>query len=172
MKACDYIRVSARNQVMKDGPERQREACRMFREQFDLELSHELFERAVSGHREGMDRPQFRKFIDEYDQAVANSLTPIGVIIVERLDRLARELRVQEIMLSECRKRGIKVFACDQGQLIDQATDDCDPTRVLMRQMLGAISQWQKAELVYKMRAARDRIRAAKGRCEGPLPYG
>lgn len=172
MKAWGYIRVSGRAQITKDGPERQREAIKAFCEQLNVELQGELFEKGVSGKVEGMDRPAFRRFIDQFDEDTEKGLTPIGVIIVERLDRLARELKVQEIMLSECRKRGIKVFACDQGQLIDQATDDCDPTRVLIRQVLGAVSQWQKTELVYKLRAARDRIRERKGRCEGPLPFG
>lgn len=172
MKAVGYIRVSGRAQISKDGPERQRDAITAFCEQLGLEFSGELFEKGVSGKVEGMDRPAFRRFIDQFDEDTAKGLTPIGVIVVERLDRLARELKVQEIMLSECRKRSIKVFACDQGQLIDQATDDCDPTRVLIRQVLGAVSQWQKTELVYKLRAARDRIREREGRCEGPLPYG
>lgn len=172
MKVFGYIRVSGRAQITKDGPERQREAIKAFCEQFSLEFAAELFEKGISGKVEGMDRPAFRRFIDQFDKETEQGLTPIGVIVVERLDRLARELKVQEIMLSECRTRGIKVFACDQGQLIDQATDDCDATRVLIRQVLGAVSQWQKTELVYKLRAARDRIRERTGRCEGPLPYG
>jgi DNA invertase Pin-like site-specific DNA recombinase len=172
MKVAGYIRVSGRGQIHKDGPDRQREAIKAFCDSLGLEFAVELFEKGVSGRTEGMDRPAFRRFIDQFDEESEKGMTPIGVIVVERLDRLARELKVQEIMLSECRKRGIKVFSCDLGQLTDQATDDCDPTRVLIRQVLGAVSQWQKTELVYKLRAARDRIRERTGRCEGKDPYG
>jgi hypothetical protein len=40
---------------------------------------------------------------------------------------------------------------------------------VLVRQVLGAISQFEKASLVAKLKAARDRKRAATGRC-GRMP--
>ena len=36
--------------------------------------------------------------------------------------------------------------------------------------MLGAVSQFQKAELVAKLKGARDRKRAREGRCEGRKP--
>lgn len=80
---------------------------------------------------------------------------------------------VSEVLLGECRKRGIKVFAADQGALIDMAADSPqDPTRTLIRQVLGAVAQFEKSALVAKLRSARDRVRAKKGHCEGPLPYG
>jgi DNA invertase Pin-like site-specific DNA recombinase len=41
------------------------------------------------------------------------------------------------------------------------------PTAVLVRQVLGAISQFEKTSLVAKLKAARDRKRAAGGRAEG-----
>ena len=40
-------------------------------------------------------------------------------------------------------------------------------TAVLVRQMLGAIAQFEKASLVAKLKAARDRKRARDGKCEG-----
>lgn len=42
-----------------------------------------------------------------------------------------------------------------------------DPTRVLMRQLLGAVSQYDKNQIVLKLLAARTRIRAKEGVCEG-----
>ena len=41
------------------------------------------------------------------------------------------------------------------------------PTAVLVRQVLGAIAQFEKASLVAKLKAARDRKRARDGKCEG-----
>jgi hypothetical protein len=40
----------------------------------------------------------------------------------------------------------------------------------MVRQILGAVSQFEKAGLVAKLRHARDRKRAATGRCEGRRP--
>lgn len=172
MKAYRYIRVSGRGQLTGDGPDRQRDACEKFFAHHKLEFAGEFFDKAVSGKREGMDRPAFREFIDTHDMHVAQGLTPIGVIVVERMDRLARDLMVSEMLLKECRERGIKVFAVDHESLIDLASDNGDPTRKLLRQFMAALAEWQKSELVMKLAKARARIRATKGRCEGQLPYG
>ena len=47
-----------------------------------------------------------------------------------------------------------------------------DPTRVLMRQLMGAVAQYDKSQIVAKLRGARMRVKAAGGRCEGRKPYG
>lgn len=44
------------------------------------------------------------------------------------------------------------------------------PTAVLVRQVLGAIAQFEKASLVAKLAAARARKKEATGRCEGRKP--
>src|ERR1017187_9184278 len=46
-----------------------------------------------------------------------------------------------------------------------------DPTRKLMRQIMGAIAEYDRAMLVIKLRAARDAQRA-KGKCEGRKFFG
>jgi DNA invertase Pin-like site-specific DNA recombinase len=43
---------------------------------------------------------------------------------------------------------------------------------VLVRQVLGAIAQFEKASLVAKLRAARDRKKAATGKCGGRKSHG
>lgn len=163
-----YIRVSGKSQIEGDGPERQRESIKAFCAAHRLEFAGEFFEAGVSGTKEGMDRPKFAELIETHD-AHAN---PVKIIVVERLDRLARDLMISEMILSECRKRGIKVYAVDQGALIDMATDGDDPTRVLIRQFFGALAQWEKSMLVKKLATARARIRKAKGKCEGIAAYG
>lgn len=168
MKAYGYIRVSGAGQVDKDGPERQAAAIAAFCAEQRLPRSAvEFFERGVSGTIEGMDRPEFSRLIAQIEQDGGDAC-----IVVERMDRIARDLMVQEFMLKECRERGIKVFAADQGQLIDMASDGGDPTRKLIRQVLGALAEWEKSVLVMKLRKARDRKRAENGHCEGPKPYG
>jgi DNA invertase Pin-like site-specific DNA recombinase len=47
-----------------------------------------------------------------------------------------------------------------------------DPTRILMRQSMGAVAQYDKSQIVLKLRGARMRKRAAEGRCEGRKPFG
>src|ERR1035437_10037740 len=47
-----------------------------------------------------------------------------------------------------------------------------DPYRVMFRQFQGAIAQCEKANIVLKLRGARQRMKARTGRCEGRKPYG
>jgi DNA invertase Pin-like site-specific DNA recombinase len=169
MKTFGYLRVSGRGQVEGDGPERQAEAITRFCKAHQLTEPVMFFEAGVSGTVEAMDRPKFSDLI------AATEALPEGetaCIVVERLDRLARDLRVSEFLLAECRNRKIPVYAADQSVLIDVASNDIDPTRTLLRQILGALAEWEKSALVYKLRRARERVRAEKGRCEGRLPYG
>jgi DNA invertase Pin-like site-specific DNA recombinase len=47
-----------------------------------------------------------------------------------------------------------------------------DPSRKLMRQIFGAIAEYDKAVIVIKLRVARQRMNARDGRCEGRKPFG
>ena len=172
MNVFGYLRVSGKSQVDGDGPERQREAILRFCKSFELSEPVFFSEEAVSGTVEALDRPAFSAMVDSIDKA--RRATP-GVevcIIVERQDRLARDLIVQELLLLECARMKILVYSADQASLSDMASSDIDPTRKMLRQILGVVAEWEKSVIVRKLRAARDRKRAKTGRCEGPLPYG
>jgi hypothetical protein len=49
----------------------------------------------------------------------------------------------------------------------DDLTDASDPSRTMMRQIAGSFAEYEKARLVAKLKAARDRRRIEKGKCEG-----
>src|SRR6185437_1596662 len=51
----------------------------------------------------------------------------------------------------------------------DFFTEDT-PTAILVRQVLGAIAEFEKASTVAKLAAARKRKREREGRCEGRKP--
>ena len=92
----------------------------------------------------------------------------VRVVLVERADRLARDLIVGELILNQLRELGVKVIAADSGT--ELTAGDEDPTRTLIRQVLGAVAQFEKAVIVSKLKAARVRKRRAEGRCEGRKP--
>lgn len=168
MRAFAYIRVSGQSQVDGDGPERQRAAIRRFARE-NLGYTHdelpEYEDEGVSGTVDALSRPGFVEMID-YIKSVTD--TEPACVVVERMDRLARDLIVQEMLLRECRTRGIHVYATDQGRV----DDDANPSRTLIRQIFGAIAQWEKSVIVSKLKAARQRKKQATGRCEGVKPYG
>src|SRR5579862_2834601 len=166
-RAIAYIRVSGLGQVDKDGEARQSESIRAFCAANGLQYWEQRFEKGVSGTVEGLDRPEFRAVLD---LITSNDGTDRACIVVERMDRLARDLMVQELLLRECRERGIEVYSADQP-FLDQASNCGDPSRKLFRQIMGALAEWEKSALVLKLRKARDRKRADTGRCEGVLPF-
>ncbi len=48
---------------------------------------------------------------------------------------------------------------------------DDGPTSKLIRQILGAVSEFDKAMIVAKLKSARDRVWRAQGKCEGRKAY-
>lgn len=91
-------------------------------------------------------------------------------LLIPRLDRIARQLTVQEAVLGMVWSLGGRVFAADQGEILQDDPDD--PMRTAMRQMQGVFAQLDRAMLTKRMR---DGIRAkrAEGRhATGTYPYG
>jgi len=163
-KAHSYLRVSGKGQVDGDGFPRQRAVIEAYCQAHNIIIEREFVEQGVSGTLDAFDRPALT------DLMVAIKANGVRLVLVERADRLARDLMISEILLSEFRKLGVKVIAADSDT--DLSVEDKDPTRTLVRQMLGAIAQFEKSCIVQKLRAARARARRDNGRCEGRKPYG
>jgi DNA invertase Pin-like site-specific DNA recombinase len=87
----------------------------------------------------------------------------VRTIIVETANRFARDLIVQETGHRKLRELGIELIAADSP---DSFVDE-PPTAVMVRQILGAVAQFEKAALVVKLKAARARAKKARGKCEG-----
>lgn len=165
-----YLRVSGQGQVAGDGFPRQREAIAEYCARHGLTILGEFLEKGVSGTIEGLDRPAFAEMVDKAEQ-----LTDFKIqgIVVENMDRWARTLIVGEVLLGQCRQRGLKVFCTTTGDLVDMADENIDdPHKKLYRQILGAIAEFEKCCMVNKLRGARRRKRMLGFGCEGAKPYG
>jgi DNA invertase Pin-like site-specific DNA recombinase len=161
-KALSYLRVSGKGQVDGDGPERQRLAIARFARSAGLTLLEEFSDLGVSGTTELADRPGLAALLDRLES------NGVRTVIVERADRLARDLMVQEVIVGQFVKAGARIVTADGVDL----TSTDDPTRSLIRQVLGAVAQFEKSVTVLKLRAARERKRARGERVEGVKPYG
>ena len=163
-KALAYLRVSSKGQINKDGFPRQRDTILKYAKANSLEIVSEYRDEGVSGTKELEHRQGLAALLDFIES------NGIRIVLVERADRLARDLMVGEVILGQFRGLGVSVIAADSG--VDLTAGDDNPTRTLIRQVLGAVSQFEKSVIVLKLRAARERIKRKTGRCEGRKPYG
>jgi len=162
-KALAYLRTSSAANVGadKDSDKRQREAIDRYAESAGYEIVGQYYDAAVSGADPLDTRPGFAMMIER--------ITSNGVrcILVETANRFARDLMVQEVGYRRLRELGITLIAVDSP---NSFVDDT-PTAVLIRQVLGAVAQFDKAMTVAKLKGARDRRSLVAGRrIEGRKP--
>jgi DNA invertase Pin-like site-specific DNA recombinase len=163
-KAMAYCRVSSSGQKWGDGLARQRREVVTFAEQEGYYLGG-VYEEAESGTTDFEDRPVFMDMIRhciDYE---------VGVIIVEGMDRLAREMRVQEALLIYLVSKNLTLLSARTGENITDAVKS-DPMRKALVQIQGVFAELEKGMLVQKLRKARTQVKLTTGRCEGRKPYG
>lgn len=159
IKAFGYIRVSGKGQIKGDGLARQESTIADYAQKNGINITHVFKDQGVSGTL--ANRPALS------DMLVALEQNGVKTVIIERLDRLARDLMIQEAIISDLQSKGFKLISVHDGK--DLLCDD--PTRKLVRQVLGAIAEYEKAMTVLKLRAARERKRIKNGKCEGRKGY-
>jgi DNA invertase Pin-like site-specific DNA recombinase len=163
IEAVAYIRTSSATNVGadKDSDRRQREAITAFARRAGYSIVQEFFDEAVKGTDAVDVRPGFAAML----KLIAGN--DVQTIIVETANRFARDLIVQETGHRMLRDQGIMLIAADSPDAFIEET----PTTVLIRQVLGAVAQFEKAALVAKLKGARDRKRAETGKCGGRKSY-
>jgi DNA invertase Pin-like site-specific DNA recombinase len=163
-KAFSYLRVSGLGQVAGDGFRRQADAIRRFAKSAGYEIAEggEFREEGVSGTNDLGARPALLRALT----AIASN--GVRVVIVEHADRIARDAFIQESIVRQFQAIGARLLTADGVDL----TDDTEPSRVMIRQIMGAVAQHDKQRVVLKLRASREAVRRVRGFCEGRKPYG
>lgn len=163
--AISYLRVSSAGQVDGDGFDRQRAAIEERAKLLGLTMVDEYRDEGVSGTKMLADRPGLAGAMD---RIASNG---VRAVIVEKADRLSRDLIVSETILREFRALGVQVIEAEDGRDLT-AGDQDNATAKLIRQVLAVVSEFEKDAIVSKLRAARRRKRAAGFRVDGRKPYG
>jgi DNA invertase Pin-like site-specific DNA recombinase len=161
--AISYLRTSSSSNVGtdKDSDKRQRAAITAFAKANGFVVVDEFYDAAVSGADPIGERPGFRAMLA---RIAGNG---VRTILVESPDRFARDLSVQIAGHDYLEKLGVQLVPTTSPTFFLEST----PTAVLVRQVLGAVSQFEKASLVAKLKAARDRKAAAGGHANGRYGY-
>jgi DNA invertase Pin-like site-specific DNA recombinase len=157
--AVAYLRTSSAANVGpdKDSEKRQLEAIQSFARAAGYTIIETYPDAAVSGADPIQDRPGFSVMLK---RLLANG---VRTILVETASRFARDLIVQETGYEMLKARGIELIAVDSP---DSFVANI-PTANLIRQVLGAVSEFEKAMLVEKLRGARERKRRETGKKVG-----
>jgi len=159
-----------------EGPDRQQDTIGAFAKGHDYKIAHWYVESHTGKDLEG--RPQF--------SAMRSAMVSNGVhcVIVEKLDRLARSVLIQETIIADFKEKRILLVSATPGE-----EDLCgdDPTRVVIRQILAAFFEYERTVIVRNLMDARERIKRdgrkpgqknyssdpiANKRAEGRKPYG
>lgn len=160
-KAYGYLRVSSSGQVDGDGFPRQREAIKKWAAAHGVTIVRWFEEKGVSGTL--LERPALSEMM------VALMGNGVHTVVVEKLDRLARDQMVQETIIQSLLKQGFELVSAATGE---ENLCGNDAGRKLMRTIMGAIAEYDKSMIVLKLRAARQRAKTTTGRCEGQKPFG
>jgi DNA invertase Pin-like site-specific DNA recombinase len=157
--AIGYTRTSSAANVGddKDSVVRQRKAIQAYANKAGYRIIAWFDDPAVAGADAIDVRPGFAAALE---QIAGNG---VRTIIVETANRFARDLIVQETGFRRLQADGITLIAADKP---DSFVDDT-PTAVLVRQILGAVAQFDKAMTVAKLRGARERKRRTGAKVEG-----
>jgi DNA invertase Pin-like site-specific DNA recombinase len=163
-KAVAYYRTSSMSNVGedKDSLKRQQRAVEKFAKQSKIEIvftKYDAGQRGTTAIEERQGIAELLKLCQEHS---------IDIILVENASRFSRDLIVQESGYQKLKELGIQLIPVDAPDFFNSD----DPSRVLIRQMFGAVSQFEKSTVVAKLAAARAAKRKETGnKVEGRKSY-
>jgi DNA invertase Pin-like site-specific DNA recombinase len=141
----------------KDSERWQRAAVEAYAKAAGIEIVEEFYDAAVSGADPVHERPGFAAMLARIEG------NGVRAVLVETSSRFARDILVQETGWRFLKDRGIDLISADSPTAFLDET----PTAIMVRQLLGVISQFEKASLVARLKGARQRQKRLTGKCEG-----
>ena len=152
-----YLRTSSATNLDGDSEERQKESIKKYADSQGMEIVQGAYDQAVKGSDSIHEREGFSALIQ---YCLDNDVT---TILCENASRFARDVIVQEMGYRELKKLKIQLIPVDAP---DYFTGD-SPSLTMIRQILGSVAEFEKSNLVSKLRGARERVKAKNGKCEG-----
>lgn len=165
MKLVGYLRVSTIEQAEHGfGLDAQRAAIKAAAKAGGHRIVAWASDEGLSGAKPAADRPGLTDALDLVHDGKAQG------IIVRDLDRLAREVTVQEAVLAMVwQSPGAEVFTATGPVLRD---DPDDPMRRAMRLMIGVFADLERGMIAKRLRDGRKAKAAKGGWAAGRTPYG
>jgi DNA invertase Pin-like site-specific DNA recombinase len=165
MQVVGYVRVSTERQAEEGlGMAVQEEAIREWAKRNGHSVVAVVRDEGVSGKI--ADRPGLA------DLFAILRKGKVAAVVVYRLDRLARDLVVQEQLLAEFWRLEKQVCSTMDAESEYLSDDPNDPSRRLIRQVLGAISDYERETIILRLRSGRQRKAADGGYAHGAPAFG
>ena len=145
LRLFGYCRVSTDNQREEGTIALQETALADFCKAQGYELVRTYKDEGVSGAKELDNRPGLAELFDclEQDASVAG-------VLIYKLDRLARDLYIQEHLLRKLAQMGKRILSTKEPDL-----DGADPMRKAFRQFMGIVSELEKAFITMRLSGGR-----------------
>lgn len=164
-EAVAYMRTSSATNVGadKDSEVRQRAGISGYAESAGYVIADDdwFYDASVSGADAIEDRPGFKALLDRIEG------NGVRTVIIEDQSRFARDMKAYTVGIALLRERGVKLMASNNVNL----TDDTDEMMEGMLIIMATFAQIEKKRLVRKLKVARDRKKAATGKCGGRKSY-
>lgn len=161
-KAVALVRVSTEGQVDKYGLDAQLYDITEYAKNNDIELVKVFREEGVSGATPYEERFTLVNMLD-----YCKENPEINYVIVPELSRLARDVMIQEKIINDLNRWGVELISIKEPNL-----GAGDAYRDLIRQIMGAINEFERKMIAARMKAGR-RAKARKGEhAVGQIPTG
>lgn len=159
-----YLRVSTPEQVEGYGLDVQEQAIRTWCKTHGHRLAAVHSDEGESGSNGLTARVALADALDDIRSRAAG-------IVVAKLDRFSRDMLLQEQLLAEVWRMGGEVYSVAPSEN-DLRDDPADPSRKLIRRILGAVAEYEKDMVVLRMRMGRQRKAERGGFAYGSPHYG
>ncbi len=156
MRLATYARTSSTGDG-QDSLDAQAQACASFASRHGHVIASSHRDESISGRLPVDQRPALLTALLAIETGEADGL------IVHRIDRLARELHVQEAALARLwgLRADVAVFEATHGEI--PRDDPNDPYRTFLRLVLGAAAQLERGLVTARLQGGRRRKIAAGG---------
>ena len=151
MRLISYIRVSSESQADNQSPKTQQEinnhTLLVLQDKEELpeglRITEDISDIGVSGLTEFKDRPQGKNL---------NTLDEGDCIFISSVDRLARDNRVLESFLYDCKTKGINIFCANTGNI----TLGVNAQKKLEVSMTAVFSEYMASQIKKNVRRGKD----------------
>lgn len=162
MRLVGYARVSTENQKEEGTIEIQRAALIEYAEAKSYDLVQIFSDNGISGAKDLDNRPGLSEMFDYLE-----SQTDISGVLIFKLDRLARDLYIQEHLLRKLQDMNRALVSVKEPDICSN-----DPMRKAFRQFMGIVSELEKSFITMRLSGGRIN-KARKGSYAGGCPaYG